>query len=437
MKLNIIEELKWRGLIYHIVPGIENQLNKENTTIYVGFDPTADSLHIGNLLLIIISIHMYNFGHRPIILIGGATGMIGDPSGKINKRISLDQKIVNVNIEKIKKIFSYFLDFNSRKINTPILLNNYSWMKNFSFISFLQHVGKQITINYMMSKNFVKKRIFEENSLGMSFSEFTYQLIQAYDFYYLYKKYDCRVQLGGSDQWGNIITGIELIEKNTLKKNQVFGMTCPLITNADGSKLGKSEKKNIWLNSKKTSIYLFYQFWVQTSDADAEKYIKMFTFLSKNKIENLLKKHYKEPSNFLLQKTLAKHLTIFVHGEEECKKVIYISNILFSKNVKERLCNIDDATFISFFKSGPIQNIIQKKKFYIPILEFVINYTSLFVNKSEARRSLLNENSLSINQMKISSDKIIIDSSYLIGGKYILVEKGKKNKFIVKINLIE
>lgn len=436
MKLNVIEELKWRGLIYHIVPGTEIQFNKESTTIYIGFDPSADSLHIGNLLLIILSIHMYNFGHRPIILIGGATGMIGDPSGKMSKRISLDQEIININIRKIKKILSFFLNFNSKEDHVPILLNNYTWIKKISFLSFLQKVGKQITVNYMMNKNFVKKRIFQEKKIGMSFSEFTYQLVQAYDFYFLYKNYDCRVQLGGSDQWGNILTGIELIEKNNLTKNQVFGLTCPLITNSDGSKLGKSEKKNIWLDSKKTSVYSFYQFWIQISDVDAEKYIKMFTFLSKYEIENLIKAHYKKPNNLLLQKTLAKNVTIFVHGEEKCKKVIYISNILFSKNIKEKLSNIDDKKFISFFKDGPIKNIIQKKNFYIPIIDFLTNYTYLFLSKNEARRALLYENSLSINQIKISCEKIIIDASYLIGGKYILVEKGKKNKFIVNIHLI-
>lgn len=436
MTLNVIEELKWRGLIDHIIPGTEIQLIKENTTFYIGFDPTSDSLHIGNLLLIILSIHMYKFGHKPIILIGGATGMIGDPSGKNTRRVSLDQKVINTNIKKIKKVFSFFLDFNTQEYNSPILVNNYSWMKKFSFISFIQEIGKQVSINYMMSKNFVKKRVFQENNLGMSFAEFTYQLVQAYDFYFLYKHYNCKLQLGGSDQWGNIITGIELIKKNNLEKNQVFGITCPLIINSDGSKFGKSEKKNIWLDSKKTSVYLFYQFWIQTSDIDAEKYIKMFTFLSKNEIDNLIKEHYKQPNNSLLQKRLAKDLTIFVHGEEKFKKVVYMSSILFSKNIKEKLFNINNSKFISIFQEGPIKVFFEKKNFCVPILDFLINYTSLFLTKNEARRSLIQERSLLINQVKIFSEKIIIDSTYLIGGKYILVEKGKKNKFIVKINLL-
>lgn len=433
MKLNIIEELKWRGLIDHITPGVDIQLMKESTTFYVGFDPTADSLHIGNLLLIILSIHMYKFGHQPIILIGEATAMIGDPSGKITKRVYLDQKLIHINIKKIIKIFSYFLNFNSKTNNSPILVNNYSWMKDISLISFLQNIGKKITINYMMNKNFVKKRIEKENNLGMSFAEFTYQLIQAYDFYFLYQNYNCKLQLGGSDQWGNIITGIELIEKYHITSNQVFGITCPLIINSDGSKFGKSEKNNIWLDSEKTSVYLFYQFWIQTSDVDAEKYIKMFTFFSKNDIINLFNEHYKQPNNFLLQKILAKNLTTFIHGEEACSKVVYMCDILFNKNIKEKLSSIDDDQFTLMFEGGPIKNVVEKQNFCIPIVDFLVNYTSLFATKNDARRALKQENSVLINQIKIFSEQIIIDSSYLIAGKYILIERGKKNKFIVRL----
>ena len=337
MANKFVEELRWRGMVHDIMPGTEEQLSKESTTAYIGFDPTSDSLHIGSLVPIILLVHLKKAGHKPIALVGGATGMIGDPSGKSDERNLLDEETLNKNVEGIKNVLSRFLDFDSKENNAPVLVNNYDWMKNFSFIDFARDVGKRITVNYMMAKDSVKKRFSgEEGNVGMSFTEFTYQLIQGYDFYYLHKHYNCLLQMGGSDQWGNITTGTELVRRmNVGKEAKAFAMTCPLITKADGSKFGKSEGGNIWLDADKTSVYKFYQFWLNTSDEDAEKYIKIFTFLDKETIEALVEEHKQMPHMRLLQKRLAEEVTTFVHSKADFENAEKASNILFSKSFKD------------------------------------------------------------------------------------------------------
>ncbi|HMY43135.1 MAG TPA: tyrosine--tRNA ligase, partial [Chitinophagales bacterium] len=331
---NIVEELSWRGLVHNIIDGTEEQLIKESTTAYIGFDPTSDSLHIGSLVPIILLVHLKNYGHQPIALVGGATGMIGDPSGKSDERNLLTEEILDKNVAGIKRVLSRFLDFNSTDTNAPIMVNNYDWMKDFSFIAFARDVGKRITVNYMMAKDSVKKR-FSGDGPGMSFTEFTYQLIQGYDFYHLYKNYNCVLQMGGSDQWGNITTGTELVRRMSDEEAKAYALTCPLVTKADGTKFGKSEGGNIWLDANKTSVYKFYQYWINTSDIDAEKYIKIFTFLDKSTIDILISEHQQAPHLRLLQKRLAEEITTFVHSKEELDKAIEASNILFGKSTKD------------------------------------------------------------------------------------------------------
>src|SRR5690554_6607596 len=329
---NLIEELRWRGLVHNIIDGTEEQLLKEPTTAYIGFDPTSDSLHIGSLVPIILLVHLKNFGHKPIALVGGATGMIGDPSGKSDERNLLTEEALEKNVEGIKRVLSRFLDFNSKDANAPLLVNNYDWMKNFSFIEFARDVGKRITVNYMMAKDSVKKR-FAADGAGMSFTEFTYQLIQGYDFYHLYKNYNCLLQMGGSDQWGNITTGTELVRRmNEGEEAKAYALTCLLVTKADGTKFGKSEGGNIWLDADKTSVYKFYQYWINTSDADAEKYIKIFTFLDKETIEKLIEEHNQTTHMRILQKRLAEDITTFVHSKEELEKAVAASKILFGNS---------------------------------------------------------------------------------------------------------
>jgi tyrosyl-tRNA synthetase len=432
LKPNFVEELRWRGLIHNIIEGTEEQFNKEKTTAYIGFDPTSDSLHIGSLVPIILLCHLFNYGHQPIAIVGGATGMIGDPSGKSDERNLLDEETLNKNVEGIKRVLSRFLDFNSTQENRPILENNYHWMKEFSFISFVRDVGKKITVNYMMSKDSVKKRLTGEAGSGMSFTEFTYQLIQGYDFYHLNKTYNCKVQLGGSDQWGNITTGTELIRRLNDEETHAFAITCPLITKSDGSKFGKSEKGNIWLDADKTSPYLFYQFWLKVSDEDAEKYIKIFTFLSKEQTEELIENHRKEPHLYILQKKLAEQVTLFVHGNDALEKAIQASEILFGKATKEALYNLDEQTFLSIFDGVPQKEIfIEDDLFSFNIIDFLSEITGFLASKSEVRRAL-KENSLAINQEKTTHEEFQITKSYLIGNQYLLIERGKKNKFIVK-----
>jgi len=348
---NLVAELQWRGLVHDIMPGTEEQLLNEMTTTYIGFDPTSDSLHIGSLVPIILLVHLGNFGHKPIALIGGATGMIGDPSGKSDERNLLDEATLEKNVAGIKAVLSRFLDFNSTAANAPILVNNYDWMKDFSFINFARDVGKRITVNYMMAKDSVKKRLSAEGE-GMSFTEFTYQLIQGYDFHHLYKTHHCLLQMGGSDQWGNITTGTELVRRMNGEGAKAFAMTCPLITKADGSKFGKSEGGNVWLTADKTSVYKFYQFWLNTTDVDAEKYIKIFTFLDKNTIDSLIAEHQTAPHLRVLQKRLAQEVTTFVHGNEEFEKAIFASNAFFSPTMDD-LKKLDTTTFLEVFEGVP------------------------------------------------------------------------------------
>ena len=430
---NIINELRWRGLVHDIMPGTEEQLLKESTPTYIGFDPTSDSLHIGSLVPIILLTHLKNFGHKPIALIGGATGMIGDPSGKSDERNLLDEATLNHNVSGIKNVLSRFLDFNDTSENAPILVNNYDWMKNYSFIDFAREVGKRITVNYMMAKDSVKKRINSEGD-GMSFTEFTYQLIQGYDFYHLHKTYNCLLQMGGSDQWGNITTGTELVRRMNVdsENNKAFAMTCPLITKADGSKFGKSEGGNIWLTADKTSVYKFYQFWLNTTDVDAEKYIKIFTFLDENTINALISAHQTEPHLRVLQKRLAEELTVFVHSQADLEKAIAASNVLFGNTSEDDLKALDMATILEIFDGVP-QAIISKTEIEngINIVDVLNEKTGFLKSNGEARRAL-SANSISVNKQKIT-DEFILNSSHVINNQFVLLQSGKKNYFLVRV----
>lgn len=427
---NLIEELSWRGLVHNIIDGTEEQLLKESTTAYIGFDPTSDSLHIGSLVPIILLVHLKNFGHKPIALVGGATGMIGDPSGKSDERNLLTEEILDKNVAGIKSVLSRFLDFNSTEENAPLLVNNYDWMKDFSFIDFARDVGKRITVNYMMAKDSVKKR-FAADSAGMSFTEFTYQLIQGYDFYHLYKNHNCLLQMGGSDQWGNITTGTELVRRMSEGDAKAFAMTCPLITKADGSKFGKTEGGNIWLDADKTSVYKFYQFWLNTSDEDAEKYIKIFTFLSKEVIEQTIATHQEAPHLRTLQRKLAEEITQFVHSQEQLEKAIKASEILFSKDTKaEDLKELDAQTFLDIFEGVP-QAIVDRKKLNegIDIVDALNSESGFLKSNGEARRALT-ENSISVNREKVNEGKKITNND-LINNQFVLLQRGKKNYFIL------
>lgn len=427
---NLIEELSWRGLVHNIIDGTEEQLLKESTTAYIGFDPTSDSLHIGSLVPIILLVHLKNFGHKPIALVGGATGMIGDPSGKSDERNLLTEEILDKNVAGIKSVLSRFLDFNSTEENAPLLVNNYDWMKDFSFIDFARDVGKRITVNYMMAKDSVKKR-FAADSAGMSFTEFTYQLIQGYDFYHLYKNHNCLLQMGGSDQWGNITTGTELVRRMSEGDAKAFAMTCPLITKADGSKFGKTEGGNIWLDADKTSVYKFYQFWLNTSDEDAEKYIKIFTFLPKEVIEQTIAAHQEAPHLRTLQRKLAEEITQFVHSQEQLEKAIKASEILFSKDTKaEDLKELDAQTFLDIFEGVP-QAIVDRKKLNegIDIVDALNSESGFLKSNGEARRALT-ENSISVNREKVN-EGIKITNNDLINNQFVLLQRGKKNYFIL------
>ncbi|MEY2701917.1 MAG: Tyrosine--tRNA ligase [Bacteroidota bacterium] len=431
---NLVEELQWRGLIHDIMPGTEEQLLKEPTSVYIGFDPTSNSLHIGSLVPIILLMHLRNFGHKPYALVGGATGMIGDPSGKSNERNLLDEATLHKNVEGIKRVLSKFLDFNATDAQAPVLVNNYDWMKDFSFIHFARDIGKRITVNYMMSKDSVKKRLSGETGDGMSFTEFTYQLIQGYDFYHLYKTHNCLLQMGGSDQWGNITTGTELIRRmsvDTDKEGKAFAMTCPLITKADGSKFGKSEKGNIWLDADKTSAYEFYQFWLNTTDVDAEKYIKIFTFLPKEEIESLILAHQEAPHLRIVQKKLAEELTIMIHGKEELENAIKASSILFGNATTEDLKSLNEQTFLAVF-DGVEQAIVAKKEIetgYSIIEAFAAN--GFLASNSEVRRAL-KENAISVNKQKVT-ESYTINTADLLNDKFVLLQKGKKNYYLLKI----
>ena len=430
---NIVAELQWRGLVHDIMPGTEEQLLKEMTTAYIGFDPTSDSLHIGNLIPIILLVHLEKFGHKPIALVGGATGMIGDPSGKSNERNLLDEATLNHNVAGIKKVLSKFLDFNAAAANAPMLVNNYDWMKDLSFINFARDVGKRITVNYMMSKDSVKKRLGADGD-GMSFTEFTYQLIQGYDFYHLHKTHNCLLQMGGSDQWGNITTGTELVRRMNVDSddNKAFAMTCPLVTKADGSKFGKSEGGNVWLTADKTSVYKFYQFWLNTTDADAEKYIKIFTFLDELTINNLITEHQSAPHLRILQKRLAQELTIFVHSELELEKAIQASNILFGNSSAADLKQLDAATFLEVFDGVPQAEITKLDlENGINIVDVLNEKTGFMKSNGEARRALT-ANSIAVNKEKVN-EEYLLSSKDLINNQFVLLQSGKKNYFIVRV----
>ena len=427
---NLIEELRWRGLVHNIIDGTEEQLLKEPTTAYIGFDPTSDSLHIGSLVPIILLVHLRKFGHKPVALVGGATGMIGDPSGKSDERNLLTEEVLEKNVNGIKGVLSRFLDFNSTDENAPILVNNYDWMKDFSFIAFARDVGKRITVNYMMAKDSVKKR-FDSDGAGMSFTEFTYQLIQGYDFYHLYKNYNCLLQMGGSDQWGNITTGTELVRRMGGEDAKAYAMTCPLITKADGSKFGKSEGGNIWLDADKTSVYKFYQFWLNTSDVDAEKYIKIFTFLDKETIESLIAEHQEAPHLRVLQKCLAAEVTTFVHSEEALNKAIEASNILFGNSTTDDLKRLDSETFLEVFDGVPQAEISMSELENGLDIVVVLNEKSGFMKSNGEARRALAENSISVNRQKVQ-EGFTLTKNDLINNEFVLLQRGKKNYFVLR-----
>ena len=425
--MNFVEELKWRGMIQDIMPGTEEQLNKEITSAYVGIDPTADSLHIGHLVGVMMLQHLQNCGHKPIVLLGGATGMIGDPSGKSLERNLLDAESLKHNQEALKKQLSKFLDFSDDKPNAAILVNNYDWMSQFSFLDFIRDIGKHITVNYMMAKDSVKKR-FNGEGEGMSFTEFSYQLVQGYDFLYLNQNYNCKLQMGGSDQWGNITTGTELIRRKS--NGEAFALTCPLITKADGSKFGKTEKGNIWLDPEKTSPYTFYQFWLNCSDEDSKRYIRIFTLRSKEEIEAMEKEHEAAPHLRILQKTLARDLTARVHSAEDLQAAENASEILFGKGTSESLASLSEQMFLAVFDGVP-QVEISKELLNNPIgiVDFLTEHTQIFASKGEARR-MLKDNGVAINKNKVQ-ESFVIDNTSLMNNKYILVQKGKKNYYII------
>ena len=429
--MNFIEELGWRGMIHDIMPGTEELLNKEMTTGYIGFDPSADSLHIGNLAGIMMLKHLQVAGHRPIALVGGATGMIGDPSGKSQERNLLDEKTLRHNQERIKKQLSHFLDFDSGNPNEAIMVNNYDWMKNYSYLDFIREIGKHITVNYMMSKDSVKSRLGSDSKFGMSYTEFSYQLVQGTDFLHLYQTMNCKIQMGGSDQWGNIVTGTELIRRKT--GGEAYALTCPLITKSDGSKFGKTETGNIWLDPEKTSPYKFYQFWLNVSDKDAEQYIKIFTMLSQEEIDTLTEEHKHAPHLRILQKKLAKEVTILTHGEEELEAAIEASTILFGKGTTETLRKMNEVTFLSVFEGVPKfkvdPGILPSG---VSIMTLLTEKTNIFASKGELKR-LVAGGGLSLNKEKILDLEIIINDTYLLNGKYILVQKGKKNYYLVVV----
>jgi len=429
---NLVEELKWRGLYHDSMPGTEEQLLKEATTAYIGFDPTADSLHIGSMVQIILLMHLERFGHKPVALVGGATGMIGDPSGKSDERNLLNEEQLAKNVAGIKSVLSRFLDFNQTGPTAPIMVNNYDWMKDFSFINFARDVGKRITVNYMMAKDSVKKR-FTGDGEGMSFTEFTYQLIQGYDFYHLHKHYNCVLQMGGSDQWGNITTGTELVRRmNPNTEAKAYAMTTPLVTKADGSKFGKSEGGNIWLDADKTSVYKFYQFWLNSSDADSEKYIKIFTFLDKDTIDALIAEHKETPHLRVLQKRLAEEITILVHGKTELDKAIQASNILFGNATADDLKTLDETTFLDVFDGVPQAEI---SRTYIDAginIVDVLNEKSGFLKSNGEARRALTENSISVNKEKVT-EEFQLTANDLINNQFVLLQRGKKNYFVIRV----
>jgi tyrosyl-tRNA synthetase len=431
MASNFIEEIKWRGMLHDVMPGTEEHLLSGMQSAYVGIDPTADSLHIGHLVGVMLLRHFQLAGHKPFALVGGATGMIGDPSGKSAERNLLDEVTLRHNQNALKEQLSRFLDFKSNKDNAAILVNNYDWMKDFSFLDFIRDVGKHITVNYMMAKDSVKKRLSAEAKEGMSFTEFTYQLVQGYDFLHLYQKHNCSLQMGGSDQWGNITTGTELIRR--IAGGKGYALTCPLITKADGTKFGKTEGGNIWLDANRTSPYKFYQYWLNTSDEDAEKYIKIFTFLTKGEIEVLASEHKEAPHLRVLQKRLAEEITVMVHSEEDLENAIKASEILFGKSTSEDLKGLNEKTFLDVFEGVPQAEIAVKDlEEGLDMIGALAAKTGFLGSNGEARREL-KQNSISVNKEKVKED-YTITATDLINGKYVLLQRGKKNYFVLVIN---
>jgi len=424
--MSFVDELRWRGMIHDVMPGTAEQLEKEMTTAYVGIDPTADSLHIGHLVSIMMLKHLQLSGHKPLALVGGATGMIGDPSGKSEERNLLSEELLRHNQECIKVQLLRFLDFDASKPNYAEIVNNYDWMKEFSFLSFLREVGKHLTVNYMMAKDSVQKRL----ETGLSFTEFTYQLVQGYDFLHLYENKNCKLQMGGSDQWGNILTGTELIRRKA--GGEAFAVTCPLITKSDGGKFGKTEKGNIWLDPEKTSPYAFYQFWLNCSDEDSKKYIRIFTLFTRQEIEALELEHEQVPHMRALQKALARDLTLRVHGEDEYNQAVEASEILFGKGTTETLRHLDEKTLLSVFEGVPQSEISRAElEAGIGMVDFLSEKTGIFPSKGEARR-MLKDGGVQVNKEK-AQEEAIVTPSFLLNNSYILAQKGKKNYFLVKV----
>ncbi|TDN95244.1 tyrosyl-tRNA synthetase [Salegentibacter sp. 24] len=430
MNKNFVEELTWRGMLHDVMPGTEEHLKEGMRAAYVGIDPTADSLHIGHLVSVMMLRHFQLCGHKPYALIGGATGMIGDPSGKSAERNLLDEKTLRHNQQAIKDQLSKFLEFGNKQKNAAAMVNNYDWMKNFSFLEFIRDVGKHITVNYMMAKDSVKKRLSSEAAEGMSFTEFTYQLVQGYDFLHLFRENDCTLQMGGSDQWGNITTGTEMIRR--IGNGKGYALTCPLITKADGTKFGKTEGGNVWLDPKRTSPYKFYQYWLNTSDTDAEKYIKIFTLLSKSEIEKIVAEHKEAPHLRVLQKTLAEEITIMVHSKEDYDNVVKASEVLFGKSTTADLKSLDEATFLDVFEGVPQAEVAKVEiENGLDMIAALSAKTDFLQSNGEARRAL-KENSVSVNKEKVKED-YIITSQDLINDKYIIINKGKKNTYIIRV----
>lgn len=428
--MNFVEELRWRGMLHNIMPGTEEQLNKEMTAAYVGIDPTAKSLHIGHLTSVMMLKHFQRAGHKPIALLGGATGMIGDPSGKSKERNLLDEKELRENEAALKKQLEKFLDFHSDVDNAAEMVNNYDWMRNYSFLEFIRDIGKHITVNYMMAKDSVKKRLGEDSVYGLSFTEFSYQLVQATDFYHLYRTKNCKLQMGGSDQWGNITTGTELIRRKL--GGEAYALTCPLITKADGGKFGKTEEGNVWLDPEFTSPYKFYQFWLNVSDEDAEKHIRIFTVLQKEEIEDLIDRHRAEPHRRILQQKLAEEITVMVHSREEYDQAVAASKILFGKSTTDELKSLDEKTFLSVFEGVPVYEVPRKKlEGGMNVMDLLAEEATVFSSRGEVRR-LIKGGGLSLNKKKVQSAEASLDSSELLNDKYLLVQKGKKNYYIIK-----
>ena len=427
--MNFIEELQWRGMIHTMMPGTDEQLKKEMTSAYVGIDPTADSLHIGHLVGVMMLKHFQRAGHKPIALIGGATGMIGDPSGKSAERNLLDEAALRHNQDCIKNQLKKFLDFDSDAANAAELVNNYDWMKDYSFLNFIRDIGKHITVNYMMAKDSVKKRLSNESNVGMSFTEFSYQLLQGFDFLHLYQEKNCKLQMGGSDQWGNITTGTELIRRKT--GGEAFALVCPLITKADGGKFGKTESGNVWLDRRYTSPYKFYQFWLNVSDADAEKYIKIFTAIGKEEIDGLINEHAQAPHLRILQKRLAQEVTVMVHSEEDYQAAVEASGILFGNATSEALKKLDEDTLLAVFDGVP-QFTISKDTLQsgMKAIDLLTETAAVFPSKGEMRK-LVQSGGVSINKEKLENQDEILDGSKLLNGKYLLVQKGKKNYYLL------